>query len=111
MRGPVEVKSNRAEGATPVSQWAATECVNRNLLFGSASPGGWAAGGEFLRRGFRFAEGHVFSEDVALPPKDQWYAFSFGVALYDVDAFLATRPPRPAGRAGRRGRLSQQAAR
>ena len=91
--------------------WAATECVNRNLLFGSASPGGWAAGGEFLRRGFRFAEGHVFSEDVALPPKDQWYAFSFGVALYDVDAFLATRPPRAAGRAGRRGRLSQQAAR
>ena len=91
--------------------WAATECVNRNLLFGSASPGGWAAGGEFLRRGFRFAEGHVFSEDVALPPKDQWYAFSFGVALYDVDAFLATRPPRTAGRADRRGRLSQQAAR
>jgi hypothetical protein len=76
--------------------WAATECVNRNLLFGSASPGGWAAGGEFLRRGFRFAEQHVFSEDAALPPKDQWYAFSFGVALYDVDAFLATRPSRRA---------------
>jgi hypothetical protein len=52
----------------------------------------------------------VFSEDVALPLKDQWYAFSFGVALYDVDAFLATRPPRRAGRAGGRGRLSQQAA-
>jgi hypothetical protein len=78
--------------------WAATECVNRNLLFGSASPGGWAAGGEFLRRGFHFAERHVFSEDVALPLKDQWYAFSFGVALYDVDAFLATRPPRRADR-------------
>jgi hypothetical protein len=76
--------------------WAATECVNRDLLFGSASPGGWAAGGEFLRRGFRFAERHVFSEDVALPPKDQWYAFSFGVALYDVDAFLDTRPSRRA---------------
>jgi hypothetical protein len=76
--------------------WAATECVNRNLLFGSASPGGWAAGGEFLRRGFRFAERHVFSEDVTLPLKDQWYAFSFGVALYDVDAFLATRPSRRA---------------
>ena len=91
--------------------WAATECVNRNLLFGSASPGGWAAGGEFLRRGFRFAERHVFSEDVTLPLKAQWYAFSFGVALYDVDAFLATRPPRRAGRAGGRGRLSQQAAR
>ena len=30
--------------------------------------------------------------------KDQWYAFSFGVAFYDVDAFLATRPPRRAGR-------------
>jgi hypothetical protein len=89
--------------------WAATECVNRNLLFGSASPGGWAAGGEFLRRGFHFAERHVFSEDATLPLKAQWYAFSFGVALYDVDAFLATRPPRRAGRAG--GRLSQQAAR
>jgi len=85
--------------------WAATECVNRNLLFGSASPGGWAAGGEFLRRGFRFAELHVFSEDVALPPKDQWYAFSFGVALYDVDAFLATRPSRKADR-----KLSSQTA-
>ena len=78
--------------------WAATECVNRDLLFGSASPGGWTAGGEFLRRGFRFAEGHVLSEDLALPLKDRWYAFSFGVALYDVDAFLATRPPRNAGR-------------
>jgi len=68
------------------------------LLFGSASPGGWAAGGEFLRRGFHFAERHVFSEEVTLPLKDQWYAFSFGVALYDVDAFLATRPPPRAGR-------------
>jgi len=91
--------------------WAATECVNRNLLFGSASPGGWASGGEFLRRGFRFAERHVFSEDVTLPLKDQWYAFSFGVALYDVDAFLATRPPRRAGRADGRSRLNPQAAR
>ena len=90
--------------------WAATECVNRNLLFGSASPGGWAAGGEFLRRGFRFAERHVFSEDVTLPLKDQRYAFSFGVALYDVDAFLATRPPRRADRAGGRSRLSPQTA-
>jgi hypothetical protein len=78
--------------------WAATECVNRDLLFGSASPGGWTSGGEFLRRGFRFAEGHVLSEDLALPLKDRWYAFSFGVALYDVDAFLAIRPPRNAGR-------------
>jgi hypothetical protein len=91
--------------------WAAAECVNRNLLLGSASPGGWAAGGEFLRRGFRFAERHVFLEDVALPLKDQWYAFSFGVALYDVDAFLATGAPRRAGRARGRGRLSPQAAR
>jgi hypothetical protein len=82
--------------------WAATECVSRNLLFGSASPGGWASGGEFLRRGFRFAEGHVLPEHVALPLKDRWYAFSFGVALYDVDAVLAMRPsstmPGEAGR-------------
>jgi len=76
--------------------WAATECVNRNLLLGSASPGGWAAGGEFLRRGFRFTERHVFPEDLDLPLKDRWYAFSFGVALCDVDAFLATRPSRRA---------------
>jgi hypothetical protein len=90
--------------------WAATECVNRNLLFGSASPGGWAAGGEFLRRGFRFSERHVFPEALALPLKNRWYAFSFGVALYDVDAFLATRPPRRTDREGGRGRLSPQAA-
>jgi hypothetical protein len=101
----------RGEPEEHLLAWAATECVNRNLLLGSASPGGWAAGGEFLRRGFRFAEGHVFSEDVALPLKDQWYAFSSGVALYDVDAFLATRPSRRAGRVGGKGRLSQQAAR
>jgi hypothetical protein len=85
--------------------WAATECVNRNLLLGSASPGGWAAGGEFLRRGFRFTERHVLPEDLALPLKDRWYAFSFGVALYDVDAFLARRPSR------RVDRLSTPAAR
>jgi hypothetical protein len=101
----------RGEPEERLLAWAATECVNRSLLFGSASPGGWASGGEFLRRGFRFAERHVFSEDVILPLKDQWYAFSFGVALHDVDALLATRPPRRAGRAGGRGRLSQQAAR
>jgi hypothetical protein len=100
----------RGESEEQFLAWAATECVNRNLLFGSASPGGWAAGGEFLRRGFRFAERHVFSEEVTLPLNDQWYAFSFGVALYDVDAFLATRPPRKAGRAGGRSRLSPQTA-
>jgi len=88
--------------------WAATECVSRNLLFGSASPGGWASGGEFLRRGFRFVERQVLSEDVALPLKDRWYSFSFGVALYDVDAALATRPSRRAGREGARDRLSPQ---
>jgi hypothetical protein len=79
--------------------WAATECINRNLLFGSASPGAWASGGEFLRRGFRYAERHVFPEDLALPLQDRWYAFSFGVALYDVDAFLASRPRRRASAA------------
>lgn len=88
--------------------WAATECVNRNLLLGSASPGAWASGGEFLRRGFRFAQRNVFPEDLALPLAHRWYAFSFGVALYDVDAFLATRPPRRAGREGGRSRLSPQ---
>jgi hypothetical protein len=82
----------RGESDGRVLGWAATECVNRDLLFGSASPGGWASGGEFLRRGFRFAERHVFPEDLALPLKDRWYTFSFGVALYDVDAVLATRP-------------------
>ena len=74
--------------------WATTECVRRNLLFGSGSPGGWTAGGEFLRRGFRFADRHVVSEDVAVPRKERWYAFSFGVALYDVDECLARRPLR-----------------
>jgi hypothetical protein len=84
--------------------WAATECVNRNLLLGSASPGGWAAGGEFLRRGFRFADRHVVPEDLDVPVKDRWYTFSFGVALYDVDAVLARRPSRSADRAVSAGR-------
>jgi hypothetical protein len=100
----------RGESEERFLAWAATECVNRSLLFGSASPGGWAAGGEFLRRGFRFSERHVFPEALALPLKNRWYAFSFGVALYDVDAFLATRPPRRTDREGGRGRLSPQAA-
>jgi hypothetical protein len=88
--------------------WAATECVNRNLLLGSASPGGWASGGEFLRRGFRFADRHVLPEDLAVPVKDRWYTFSFGVALYDVDAFLAR--PRE-GRKSGRNTLSPQTVR
>jgi hypothetical protein len=70
---------------------AAAECLSRELLLGSGSPGSWAAGGEFLRRGFRLAESHVFPDDVALPPADRWYAFSFGVALYEVADFLAIR--------------------
>jgi hypothetical protein len=64
--------------------WAASECVQRNLLFGSGSPGGWAAGGEFLRRGFRFTERHVVPEGAVIPHGERWYAFSFGIALYDV---------------------------
>lgn len=64
--------------------WAASECVRRNLLFGSGSPGGWAAGGEFLRRGFRLADRHVAPEGAAIPHAERWYAFSFGIALYDV---------------------------
>jgi hypothetical protein len=100
----------RGESAERVLGWTATECVNRDLLFGSASPGGWASGGEFLRRAFRFAERRVVPEDLALPLEDRWYAFSFGVALYDVDAVLATRPSREAGRADRE-RLSPQTVR
>jgi hypothetical protein len=64
--------------------WAASECVRRNLLLGSGSPGGWAAGGEFLRRGFRFTDRHVVPEGVEIPHAERWYAFSFGIALYDV---------------------------
>jgi hypothetical protein len=64
--------------------WAASECVHRSLLFGSGSPGGWAAGGEFLRRGFRFTDRHVVPEGAAIPHAERWYAFSFGIALYDV---------------------------
>jgi hypothetical protein len=63
---------------------AASECVRRNLLFGSGSPGGWAAGGEFLRRGFRLADRHVAPEGSAIPHTERWYAFTFGIALYDV---------------------------
>jgi hypothetical protein len=96
----------KGESAERVLGWAAIECVNRDLLFGSASPGGWASGGEFLRRAFRFAERRVVPEDLALPLDDRWYAFSFGVALYDVDAVLATRPPT---RARARDRLGSQA--
>ena len=86
--------------------WAAGECVRRNLLFGSGSPGGWAGGGEFLRRGFRFVDRHIVPEEDVVPRKEGWYAFSFGVALYEVDECLAKRPAwssrrakSPAGRA------------
>jgi hypothetical protein len=72
--------------------WAAAECVRRNLLFGSGSPGGWAVGSEFLRRGFRFADRHVVPEGTAVPRKERWYAFVFGVGLYDIDECLARRP-------------------
>ena len=70
--------------------WATSECIRRNLLFGSGSPGGWAAGGEFLRRGFRFTDRHVSSDGVALPYTERWYAFSFGIALYDVHECIQT---------------------
>lgn len=81
--------------------WAAGECVRRDLLFGSGSPGGWAGGGEFLRRGFRFVNRHLVPEEGVIPRKEGWYAFSFGVALYEVDEGLAkrlawsTRRPKP----------------
>jgi hypothetical protein len=69
--------------------WATNECVLRNLLLGSGSPGGWTSGGEFLRRGFRFADRHVGPDEAAVPRKERWYAFSFGVALYEVDECVA----------------------
>jgi hypothetical protein len=72
--------------------WAAGECVRRDLLFGSGSPGGWTAGGEFLRRGFRFVSRHLIPVETVVPRKERWYAFSFGVALYEVDDHLARRP-------------------
>jgi hypothetical protein len=72
--------------------WAASECVRRDLLFGSGSPGGWAWGGEFLRRGFRFVDREVVPDEVQIPRQDRWYAFSLGVALYDVEECLARRP-------------------
>jgi hypothetical protein len=84
-----------ASPSTPdehVLGWAAGECVRRDLLFGSGSPGGWTAGGEFLRRGFRFVNRHLVPEEAVVPRKERWYAFSFGVALYEVDDRLAKRP-------------------
>jgi hypothetical protein len=98
----------RGESPERLLGWAATECVNRDLLFGSASPGGWASGGEFLRRAFRFAERRVVTEDLAFPLEDRWYAFTFGVALYDVDAVLAKRGLPRASREGGRDRLTRQ---
>jgi hypothetical protein len=88
--------------------WAAGECLRRDLLFGSGSPGGWAAGGEFLRRGFRFVNRRVVPEDAAVPRRERWYAFSFGVALYEVDECLAKRPawaPRHARPSATRAKL------
>jgi hypothetical protein len=48
----------------------------------------------------------VIPEDAAVPRKERWYAFSFGVALYEVDECLVKRPAwssrlakSPAGRA------------
>jgi hypothetical protein len=32
---------------------------------------------------------HVVPEDAAVPSKERWYAFSFGIALYEVDDCMA----------------------
>jgi hypothetical protein len=86
-----------------VLDWASGECVRRNLLLGSGSPGGWAAGGEFLRRGFRLVNRQLVPEGVAIPRDERWYAFSFGVALFDVDECLAKRPAFTVGGSEERG--------
>ena len=70
---------------------AASEIVRRDLLLGSGSPGGWSTGGEFLRRGFRFADRHLWPDGEA-PRKARWDLFVFGVALYEVDECLGRRP-------------------
>jgi hypothetical protein len=70
---------------------AAAEIVRRELLLGSGSPGGWSTGGEFLRRGFRFADRCLWP-DAEAPKKARWDLFVFGVALYDVDECLGRRP-------------------
>jgi hypothetical protein len=70
---------------------AAGEIVRRNLLLGSGSPGGWSTGGEFLRRGFRFAD-QLLWPGGEVPRKARWDAFVYGVALYEVDECLARRP-------------------
>jgi hypothetical protein len=93
----VEAFPLEEESYEGVLDWAAGECVRRNLLFGSGSPGGWAAGGEFLRRGFRFVDRQVIPEGATIPRDDRRYAFQFGVALFDVDECLARRPALPVG--------------
>jgi hypothetical protein len=70
---------------------AAAEVVRRNLLLEAGSPGGWATGGEFLRRGFRFAD-ELLWPDADVRRTMRWEAFLFGVALYEVDESLARRP-------------------
>jgi hypothetical protein len=80
---------SRGRSDESILGWAAGECVRRELLLGSGSPGGWASGGEFLRRGFRLVDRHVVPGDAAIPRKERWYAFSFGIALYEVDECLA----------------------
>jgi hypothetical protein len=70
---------------------AAAEVVRRNLLLEAGSPGGWATGGEFLRRGFRYAD-ELLWPDAEVPRSLRWDAFLFGVALYEVDESLTRQP-------------------
>ncbi len=86
-----------------VLDWASAECLRRNLLLGSGSPGGWAAGGEFLRRGFRLVNRQLVPERVTIPRDERWYAFSFGVALFDVDECLEKRQALAVGRSQQHG--------
>jgi hypothetical protein len=88
----VVASASPGAGDEQILGWATSECLRRDLLLGSGSPGGWTAGGEFLRRGFRFVDRHVSPDNILVPRKERWYAFSFGVALREVDECLAKRP-------------------
>jgi hypothetical protein len=85
------VASVAAGGSDRIVARAAAECLRRELLLASGSPGGWATGGEFLRRGFRFVESYLWA-DATGPRSERWYAFSFGVALFEVDDCVSRRP-------------------
>jgi hypothetical protein len=91
MEGPMEV-SFEAVSRDEILYRGACECANRSqkgeFFAGRGCPTGFLLQFDFFKRAFDWVSDGLTRDSAIVSTSELWYAFTFGVALRDVERWL-----------------------